>query len=598
LTNGSDTTECLSLVRGWIEECSTTHVRCEQERQLRSEDPHRSTLPSRVLDIGTIEGDPIRLVDTKDSSEKYICLSHSWGESQTLTLTKANYASLLKEVPRSALQNVYSDAIAFSRRLGVRYIWIDTMCIIQDDANDWEIESTKMGLYYGQCWVCIAATSARNHDGRCSTSSSQRRFTGNGVDGSPYSIWIRPATAHISDGEHAEHFPLLTRAWVYQERRLSPRVLHFCRNEVFFECASMGVCECRKPQASTFNKDGTYWTKNRETYIAGHRLLFDVDESQYEKEHIKQEWHAFVNGYSALDLTYAKDRLPALAGLANLTRKRREAVQVPTGRYLASDMAWSVGKSLSRYHMEPWKEEPRPDMSIFSHQPPSCDDDHMIGHKVQFQRGRGYGSQSLPARLRPRPETYIAPSWSWASVFQVINFAPFEYTKTLCKILQAEVELAGSNPYGQVKSGTLVIQAHLLESSLVFKGQWDNGNKKHWLKDIPCRSDSPYQRHNDGMVFWPDYDFEAPGRGKVALSEKLYLMPLVARAILGRDADAEFRWKWWPGTTFVETVYLVLRRAVSSSVPVFERIGWTYHITRRSAADFHKSAKEIKFMLV
>jgi hypothetical protein len=66
----------------------------------------------------------------------------------------------------------------------------------------------------------------------------------------------------------------------------------------------------------------------------------------------------------------------------------------------------------------------------------------------------------------------------------------------------------------------------------------------------------------------------------------------------GRDADAEFSWKWWPGTTFVETVYLVLRRAVSNTVPVFERIGWTYQITRRSVAGFHRSAGEMKFMLV
>jgi hypothetical protein len=276
-------------------------------------------------------------------------------------LTKTNYASLLTEVPQGALQNVYRDAIAFCRRLGVRYIWIETLCIIQDDADDWESESTKMGAYYGQCYVCLAATSVSSHDDRCSTSTSQRRFTGDGVDGSPYSIWVGPATTHISDGKHAEHFPLLTRAWVYQERRLSPRVLHFFHNEIFFECASMDVCECRRPPISTFIAD-TYWTKNQETYIAGHRLLFDIDESQDEKEHTKREWHAFVNGYSALDLTYAKDRLPALAGLANLTRRRREAAQIPTGRYLAglweaqlaSDMAWPVGKTLSRQHSEPW----------------------------------------------------------------------------------------------------------------------------------------------------------------------------------------------------------------------------------------------------
>jgi hypothetical protein len=106
--------------------------------------------------------------------------------------------------------------------------------------------------------------------------------------------------------------------------------------------------------------------------------------------------------------------------------------------------------------------------------------------------------------------------------------------------LQAEVKLAGTNSYGQVKSGTSVIQGYLLVSLLGFKGEWDNGKKRHWLKDIPCRSDPPYRRHNDGMMIWPDYNFEAEGREKVDMRELSYLMPIIARNVLARDSDAEF----------------------------------------------------------
>jgi hypothetical protein len=102
------------------------------------------------------------------------------------------------------------------------------------------------------------------------------------------------------------------------------------------------------------------------------------------------------------------------------------------------------------------------------------------------------------------------------------------------------VKLAGTNSYGQVKSGTSVIQGYLLVSLLGFKGEWDNGKKRHWLKDIPCRSDPPYRRHNDGMMIWPDYNFEAEGREKVDMRELLYLMPIIARNVLARDSDAEF----------------------------------------------------------
>ncbi|KAJ4369988.1 hypothetical protein N0V83_005752 [Neocucurbitaria cava] len=313
------------------------------------------------------------------------------------------------------------------------------------------------------------------------------------------------------------------------------------------------------------------WTKNRETYVGGHYLLSDTENIKDEKSHIKQEWPAFVTAYTTLKLTYTKDRFPALAGLARFTRKRRDVAHIPSGRYLAglweeqlaSDMAWSVGKSVSRYRKE---------------------GNH--GVILPFDEGR-----QSPIASRPRPEEYIAPSWSWASVLDVVNFAPFEYTQTLCKILQAEVEPLGSDEYGQLKGGKLIIQGRLLQSAYAF------ASNKHRLKDAIGTRTHVFGARDEGMVFWPDYDITAEGRGKVDGATPLYIMPLVSRPVLGRGADAEFRLKFYPGSTKVETVYLVLRRVVSKDIQVFERIGWAEYTGSSKVPDM-KKAKDMKFVLV
>ena len=128
LSAGSSSEECVSLVRGWIEECEQKHRKCAHERQLRSEGASSSRLPSRIIDIGEKEGDRIRLTETKGRSGRYVCLSHCWGKGQTLILTKENSASLQNGISMSSLQSVYRDAIDFCRRLGVKYILIDALC--------------------------------------------------------------------------------------------------------------------------------------------------------------------------------------------------------------------------------------------------------------------------------------------------------------------------------------------------------------------------------------------------------------------------------------------------------------------------------------
>lgn len=218
ISSGSASQECLSQVRSWIAYCEQNHEACRKEHIAMAWNTSQPPLPSRVLEVGQQEGDVIRLKHSKGSTGRYICLSHCWGQNPTLMLTKANLSTLSNGISKKDLQAVYRDAIEFCKRLGVKYIWIDSLCIVQDDANDWALESAKMASYYGQCYICLAATSAADHDEGCSTTNQSWNFNGDGMDELPYHVRIRTATKHIQKDLHSEYFPLLKRAWVRLER--------------------------------------------------------------------------------------------------------------------------------------------------------------------------------------------------------------------------------------------------------------------------------------------------------------------------------------------------------------------------------------------
>lgn len=135
-------------------------------------------------------------------------------------------------------------------RLGLRYIWIDSLCIIQDDAEDWEVQSALMSEIYQNAVLTIAATSSNGDNEGCCTRSAQRTPDLEVTlpeDIGACHIGVRMPLNHF-DAQTADglldHFPLLTRGWAFQERLLSPRVLHICESELVWECREASKCEC------------------------------------------------------------------------------------------------------------------------------------------------------------------------------------------------------------------------------------------------------------------------------------------------------------------------------------------------------------------
>ncbi|ORY19521.1 heterokaryon incompatibility protein-domain-containing protein, partial [Clohesyomyces aquaticus] len=125
-----------------------------------------SYFPTRLLDLGQqlLSSEPPKLVETKNGigtefcSPAYATLSHCWGNSQPLRLLMQNKLQHLQGIPLSALPRVFSEAMTVCRNLGIRYLWIDSLCICQDSEEDWAQESALMGAIYSHAILNIAAT--------------------------------------------------------------------------------------------------------------------------------------------------------------------------------------------------------------------------------------------------------------------------------------------------------------------------------------------------------------------------------------------------------------------------------------------------------
>jgi Heterokaryon incompatibility protein (HET) len=202
----------------------------------------------------------------------------------------------------------FRHAVLVTRRLKIKYIWIDSLCILQDSKEDWAIESHRMQNVYANAIVNISADNASGSTvGLLSGGKLPSGFKfGNSEDGD--NVYVRTPFEH-TDSSRISHVPkhesveniLDSRAWVVQERILSPRVLHFSKYEMAWECDTHTSCECtvlpRKPVGREFRKT----------------LLNTLPDSSRATD----TWNEIVSRYSATKLTFESDRLIAIAGLAS-----------------------------------------------------------------------------------------------------------------------------------------------------------------------------------------------------------------------------------------------------------------------------------------
>ncbi|KAI1453491.1 HET-domain-containing protein [Annulohypoxylon moriforme] len=405
---------------GWIQNCVSQHE-CSGNIS--------TPLPTRVINCG-LDGSPIRIVNGNSKCARYVCLSHCWGEKRPLMTTSKTLAGFLEEIPWSAIPATFQDAIVFARKLGVQYIWIDSLCIIQDSAMDWAIESSRMADIYRNSYVTIAATASKSSmDGLGLKHIRQRGITLNGTTSSdiPYSIRCQyaiapdtirgketpegaiehpiPSIRLLNDyGEVMPIFPLLMRGWVFQERLLSPRFLQFGRDELLWDCRESMLCECgQRQQRPDLPSNQVSLVKYNDSDLLAHK------------------WRKIIELYCSLNLTFSTDNLPALSGLAKQMGEHR-----PESTYLAG--LWSGSLEMDLLWIP-------------------------------------YG----PNRMQV--DEYLAPSWSWASSGRRIIYPglwrsheKYPSVKTMesyFEVLSASCVASTVDPNGRVEDGFLKLSVPL-----------------------------------------------------------------------------------------------------------------------------------------
>jgi hypothetical protein len=228
----------------WLQKCDNNHKSIEEHsnKDLLT----RLLLPTRLLDTEPSH-DPsnIRLhVVEKADDYRYLALSHRWAESKELMqrTLKENVEQRMGGFNLDDLPQTFQDAIQVARELGIKYIWIDSLCIIQDDTADWEQESTRMHGIYASAYCTIAATPSPDPNADPSAGFLGRLVPNEGLLLQDELGQVKYVSTNVADFEKdVKHGELSKRAWVMQERCLSSRTIHFTHTQVYGECGE-GVC--------------------------------------------------------------------------------------------------------------------------------------------------------------------------------------------------------------------------------------------------------------------------------------------------------------------------------------------------------------------
>lgn len=314
-----------SIIKPWVDDCVKNHHGCREVQQLGFE----ACAPTRLIDVGPTDEDTVKLVDTGDLSKpRYLILSYCWGASNDKSkTTQANIEQRRVSIQIAALPKTIRDAISVTRHLGVQYLWVDAMCIIQKDTenndgflDDWKIEAAKMASYYSNALCCISNLSATDS----SEGFLQEEQVGFRQGGRPkifryhrkgeverFQHGDQEFTIHLPRSIESWHTewetsPLMRRAWALQEWILSRRILHCTKVGMFMECGG-GVGQTNDP----FPKPVAALHRLRGNELSS--ILREPAQAQ-----IGDLWIKLVTFYSTMNLTDPSDRLVAIDGIARL----------------------------------------------------------------------------------------------------------------------------------------------------------------------------------------------------------------------------------------------------------------------------------------
>ncbi|KAH7319037.1 heterokaryon incompatibility protein-domain-containing protein [Rhexocercosporidium sp. MPI-PUGE-AT-0058] len=303
-------------LRIWLGYCLSGHHDCQFSGSTQA--------PGRLLDLEFLESGYVRLVNSSGMSQvQYVALSHCWGKAQPMTTTKANINSRLELIQVEELPKTFLDVALITSKLNIRYLWIDSLCIVQDDLGDWEVEAAKMATVYGSSYLTIAVLHSPDNHGGCFL---ERHWQDSKVSTDSVPIRIRRGEkcfnvmSRLQHNDAHDQFlsisiddkmpPLTTRAWALQERLLAPRTLLIYAEELVWECRTTVLCECGGiPRTLEWLHSGFGPSFGGLKDRIQPRNNLTANEAG-------ANWLEIISAYSELKLTKQRDIIPALGGLA------------------------------------------------------------------------------------------------------------------------------------------------------------------------------------------------------------------------------------------------------------------------------------------
>lgn len=518
LSASTSSSDSINFLKQQLRNCVKYHPACR---------PASTAPPTRLLRIGPLldssqgSDSNVYLVDGSSSvGHPYFTLSHCWGKAQFLQLTKETEAELRAGIPTGTLPKTFRDAIHVCHQLNQQYLWIDSLCIRQDDKEDWRVEAAKMHQVFANAHCNIAATGAVD-------SSVGLFFDRNPLAHQPFCIQTgtkgRKKWLCLPDWSEYTllRSPLNRRAWVAQERFLSSRIVHFTSVGLYWDCNTSKMSELyptHTPPGGLYDFEPMTTLKSVMGVFAARRT-FRSKRPKSETKILFESWRDLVVGYSLCGLTKEEDKLIAFNGICHRMRE-------------------SVGANIICGMWE----------------------DFMID-ELQWEVNSTFNRQDAPLIENQR-----APSWSWASADHHLQEFSFTSEHYYCKQRKEIAEVAHVEaktfPTGFVESATLVLRGKVTSAKIRIE-------ELTWRAALPakasCKS-GEYEMDSRSFVFdrLPQFPYEEDIT-LLALSRCFCARGVFTRPPGAADRERDKRVK-------SSLAVLMLRRLPGNS-PTYSRIG-------------------------
>jgi hypothetical protein len=380
--------------------------------------------PPRLIDVNLPERDIVRLCSPEPTRlDNYAALSYCWGADQSIKTSLVTLSTHEAGIPIQSLPQTLQDAIHVTRQLDIGFLWVDSLCIIQDSPEDLDKEIADMSHYFGNALVTLCAAAPKScAEGFLGQKCDESRY----VLGPFYFPMRNPFGETIGriklvEEDNASKEAIDTRAWTLQEALLSSRLITFGSRQIRWSCqsASYGRLEISGLRKEVeFLKQKT--ADSRDSTLLSRIYSREVSTIPYPVHpwRVLVTWYSIVRAYKVRAISFPQDLLPAISGVA---------------REFAAIIAPPVRKDMPKYLAGLWNVE-FPLQLLWS---------------------------TFPSKAE-RPSVYRAPSWSWAALD-----GPVLRTYPLLGICTAELvdckvdHLNPQAPYGAVSGGSITLKGHL-----------------------------------------------------------------------------------------------------------------------------------------